>query len=236
MTKYIKKKKNKNQTINIQKEYNFHQAINILRKNQNKKFIESVDIAINLNIDAKQSSQNIKGITILPHGIGKKMKIAVLTQGDNIQKAIKYGAYIAGGEEIINQLKDKKNNFNTIIASPDMMNLITKLGPILGPRGLLPNPKTGTVTNNIKETVKNFYQGHVRYKNEKNGIIHTTIGKINFSNEQLQKNLIAIIIDLNKLKPKNIKGDLIKKITLSTTMGVGIKTEINSIYENTKFI
>ncbi|QCI27042.1 50S ribosomal protein L1 [Buchnera aphidicola] len=229
MIKITKKKKNLKNNININKEYNIDEAITILKKYQTKKFIESIDVAINLGINPKKTEQNIRGTTILPHGLGKKIKIAVFTQGENINIAKKYGADIAGGSEIIPILKNKKHNFDVIIASPDTMNIVSTLGPILGPRGLMPNLKTETITNNIEETVKNFKKGKIQYKNDKNGIIHTTIGKINFSSKHIKENFIQLISEIKKNKPKNSKGTFIKKVVLSTTMGCGIIIESNNI-------
>lgn len=227
MIKITKKKKIIHKAITLTKEYNLEDAVNILKKYQSKKFIESVDIAINLNINPKKTEQNIRGTTVLPHGIGKEIKIAVFTHGDNIIKAKENGADLVGGSEILETIKNKKNNFDIIIASPESMKIVSTLGPILGPRGLMPNPKTGTVTNDIVKTVKNFKKGQIQYKNDKNGIIHTTIGKVNFSNIHLRENFLAFIHELNKLKPKTSKGLLIKKIVLSTTMGIGLTISNN---------
>ncbi|CAL4317930.1 50S ribosomal protein L1 [Buchnera aphidicola] len=223
MIKKTKKKNLMNKNINKHKEYNMYEAIEILKQNQSKNFIESVDIAINLSINPKKSEQSVRGSTVLPHGIGRKIKVAVFAQGENIQKAKKYGADLAGGNEIIEHFKNKKNNFDIVLATPEIMPMIGKLGPILGPKGLMPNPKTGTITNNLKEAIFNAKKGKIKYKNDKNGIIHTTIGKINFSNEYLYNNLNQLIVELNKIKPMHSKGNFIKKIVISTTMGIGLK-------------
>ncbi|CAL4317982.1 50S ribosomal protein L1 [Buchnera aphidicola] len=229
MVKITKKKQQIIKNINFKKEYNIEDAINLMKHYKNKKFNESVDVCINLGIDPKKTDQNIRGITVLPHGIGRNIKIAVFTQGDNIEQAMKNGADIVGGSEIIPKLKNKKNHFDIVIASPDTMHIVSKLGPILGPKGIMPNPKTGTITENIAKTVKKFKKGPVRYKNDKNGIIHVTIGKINFTNLQLKNNFSALMNEIKKLKPKNSKGTFIKKIFLSTTMGFGIMINIENI-------
>ncbi|CAL4041980.1 50S ribosomal protein L1 [Buchnera aphidicola (Phyllaphis fagi)] len=232
MVKITKKIKNVKNKIDLKKTYKIYNAINLLKKFSTKNFIESLDVAINLGIDAKKSDQNIRGFTILPHGIGRKIKIAVFTQGENIKKATDNGADIAGSYELIDYFKNnKKSHFDVVIASPDSMNIIGKLGPILGPKGLMPNPKTGTITSNIVEAINNAKKGQIRYKNDKNGIIHTTIGKINFSNQQLQENLTQLLESLYKLKPIKSKGTFFKKITLSTTMGIGLLIQKDSINE-----
>ncbi|CAL4317987.1 50S ribosomal protein L1 [Buchnera aphidicola (Pterocallis alni)] len=231
MPKISKKIKQIKKEINLHKEYTINSALNLLKKFQSTKFTESVDVSIHLGINPKKTDQNIRGSTILPNGTGKKIKIAVFTQGENIKIAKKYGAEIAGGAEIIHYFKNKKKIFDIIISSPDTMHIVSKLGPILGPKGLMPNPKTGTITSNIKEAVKNAKKGQITYKNDKNGILNTAIGKINFTNQQLKENIIQLLIELKKLKPSTSKGIFIKKLILSTTMGCGIIIKINSIYE-----
>lgn len=229
MIKITKKKQNLKKKINLKKEYNIIEAIQILQKYQTKNFIESIDVSINLGIDPKKTEQNIRGTTVLPHGLGKNIKIAVFTQGENIKIAQENGAELVGGLDIVPILKNKKNDYDIIIASPDTMHIVSTLGPILGPRGLMPNPKTGTITNDIGDTVKKFKKGNIRYKNDKNGIIHTTIGKINFQNNHIKENLIQLINEIKKIKPKHSKGNFIKKLVLSTTMGCGITIDLNNI-------
>ncbi|CAL4318014.1 50S ribosomal protein L1 [Buchnera aphidicola] len=227
----IKNIKNINSNMQNKKKYNLEDGINLLKKNQKKTFIESIDIAINLGINPKKSDQNIRGSTILPHGIGREIKVAVFTQGDNIKLAKKYGANLAGGEELIQTFKKDDINFDIILASPDIMKSVGKLGPMLGPKGLMPNPKLGTITENITKAVKNAKKGQIQYKNDKNGIIHSTIGKINFSNKKIKENLINLLQSLEKLKPIKLKGTFIKQVVLSTTMGIGIPIEISTINE-----
>ncbi|MCW5197020.1 50S ribosomal protein L1 [Buchnera aphidicola] len=231
MIKIKKKIRNIKDKIDFKKKYNVYNAIDLLKKFSTKNFIESFDVAINLGIDAKKSNQNIRGFVILPHGLGRKVKIAVCTQGDNIQKAKNHGADIVGGHELIDYFKNNKINFDIVIATPDSMNIIGKLGPILGPKGLMPHLQTGTITNNIVEAIKNAKKGQIHYKNDKNGIIHTTIGKINFSNQQIQENLMQLLHSLYKLKPMQSKGIFFKKITLSTTMGIGLSIQLDNINE-----
>lgn len=231
MPKISKKIKQIKKEINLQKEYKINSALNLLKKFQSTKFTESVDVSIHLGINPKKTDQNIRGSTILPNGTGKTIKIAVFTQGENIKIAKKYGAEIAGGVDIIHHFKDKKKIFDIIISSPDTMHIVSTLGPILGPKGLMPNPKTGTITPNIKEAVKNAKKGQITYKNDKNGILNTAVGKINFTNQQLQENIMQLLTELKKLKPSTSKGIFIKKLILSTTMGFGIIIKINSIYE-----
>ncbi|QCI25841.1 50S ribosomal protein L1 [Buchnera aphidicola] len=228
MKKITKKKEIKNK-INLNKEYSLEEAIEILKKYQKKNFIESVDISIHVNIDPKKTEQNIRGTTVLPHGLGKKIKIVVFTQGSNIQIAKENGADLVGGIEIAEILKNKKNKYDVVIASPDTMHIVSTLGPILGPKGLMPNPKTGTITENIESAVKKFKKGNIRYKNDKYGIIHTSIGKINFQKNYIQENFTALMYDIKKNKPTTTKGQFIQKIFLSTTMGCGIMIALNSI-------
>ncbi|CAL4041937.1 50S ribosomal protein L1 [Buchnera aphidicola (Takecallis arundicolens)] len=229
MIKITKRKQILIKKINLNQEYNIKKAIKILKKYQTNNFVESIDVSMNLGIDPKKTEQTIRGATILPHGLGKKIKIAVFTQGKNIEIAKQYGADIAGSLDIVSILKNKKNSFDVIIASPDTMHIVSTLGPILGPRGLMPNIKTGTITEDIKTAVKNAKKGNIRYKNDKNGIIHTTIGKINFTDDQIYDNLKTLITEIKKLKPKNSKGNFIKKLILSSTMGCGIIIDLNSV-------
>lgn len=230
LTKRIRFIRNK---VDSNKIYDFNEAVSLLKELSTIKFIESVDVSINLGIDARQSDQNIRGSIILPNGTGRKVRVAVFTQGKNVETAKNAGADIVGMDDLANKIKQGEYNFDIVIASPDAMYLVVKLGQILGPRGFMPNPKLGTVTPNIAEAVKNAKSGQVIYRNDKNGIIHTTIGKINFDSDKLKKNLEALLIKLKKEKPKKAKcGIYIKKISLSTTMGAGMVIDINCL--NTK--
>ncbi|CUX95762.1 50S ribosomal protein L1 [Candidatus Gullanella endobia] len=215
--------------VDLKKQYDINEAIALLKEFSTAKFIESFDVAINLGIDARKSEQNVRGATVLPHGTGRSVCVAVFTQGENVEKAIVAGADIVGMDDLSDQIKKGKLNFDVLIASPDVMHFVGQLGQILGPRGLMPNPKVGTVTTNITEAVKNAKSGQIRYRNDKNGIIHTTIGKINFESSKLKDNLEALIEELNKTKPTQNKGIYIKKVSLSTTMGAGITVDQNSL-------
>lgn len=209
--------------------YSFEQAIALLKQFSTVKFNESVDVAINLGIDAKKSDQNVRGATVLPNGTGKTSRVAVFTQGANAEAAKEAGADIVGFEDLAEQIKKGQMDFDVVIASPDAMRIVGQLGQILGPRGLMPNPKVGTVTPNVAEAVRNAKAGQVRYRNDKNGIIHTTVGKVDFTAEALQGNIKALLDAVNKAKPASAKGVYIKKITLSTTMGAGLEVDVNSL-------
>ena len=186
------------------------------------KFKESVDVAVNLGIDARKSDQGVRSATVLPHGTGKTMRVAVFTQGANAEAALAAGADEVGMEDLAEKIKGGDLNYDVVIASPDAMRVVGALGQVLGPRGLMPNPKVGTVTPDVATAVKNAKAGQVRYRNDKNGIIHTTIGKVDFSAEALKDNLVALLSDLRKAKPTSAKGVYMKKVTLSTTMGPGL--------------
>lgn len=213
----------KNIRENIKKKkYNINEAIEILKKFTKVKFKESIDVAINLNIDTKKNEQNIISTAFLPNGLGKKVKILVFTQGKNIEMAKKAKADIIWSEEIKN-IKKKIKEIDVVISSPDTMKIVGKLGHILGPRGLMPNSKLGTITNNIYKSIKKIKNGkQISYKNDKNGIIHSSIGKIYFTNKQIEENFISLIESLKKSKPTKIKGEFFKKIYFSTTMGGSI--------------
>ncbi|AGC03831.1 50S ribosomal protein L1 [Candidatus Blochmanniella chromaiodes str. 640] len=210
-------------------QYHVLDGLELLKKMASAKFVESVDTAINLGIDARKSDQNIRNNVILPHGIGRDIHVAVFTQGDNIVLAKNAGADLVGLEDLYDQIKNKNYRPDVVIASPDVMNVVSKLGPILGPRGLMPNLKMGTVSHDIAESVKNVKSGQIRYKNDKSGIIHSTIGKINFDLIQLKENLEALIVSLKQAKPILYKGTYIKKVTISTTMGRSISVDRNSL-------
>lgn len=211
------------------KQYNIYEAIIFLKKFATAKFIESVDVSVNLGIDARKSDQSVRGTAVLPYGTGRNVKIAVFAQGDIAESAKIAGADIVGMDDLANQIKNGLFDFDIIISSLDAMRVVGQLGQILGPRGLMPNPKFGTVTNNITQAIKDARSGQVRYRNDKNGIIHTTIGKINFDSEKLKENLEFLLISLKKAKPTQSKGVYIKKISLSTTMGVGVEIDQSTL-------
>ncbi|WP_017443624.1 50S ribosomal protein L1 [Gayadomonas joobiniege] len=233
MAKLSKKARLIREKVDATKVYEINEAVELLKELATAKFTESFDAAINLGIDARKSDQNVRGATVLPHGTGRTVRVAVFTQGANAEAAKEAGADIVGMEDLAEQVKKGEMNFDVVVASPDAMRVVGQLGQILGPRGLMPNPKTGTVTPNVADAVKNAKAGQVRYRNDKNGIIHSTIGKADFSNEQIKENLEALIIALKKAKPASSKGQYIGKISLSTTMGAGIQVDAGSLTTTT---
>lgn len=229
MAKLSKRARLVSEKVDATKEYEFNEAVTLLKELATAKFAESVDVAVNLGIDARKSDQNVRGATVLPNGTGKDVRVAVFTQGANVEAAKAAGADIVGMEDLAELVKKGEMNFDVVVASPDAMRVVGQLGQILGPRGLMPNPKTGTVTPNVAEAVKNAKAGQVRYRNDKNGIIHTTIGKVDFTAEQLQQNLEALIVALKKAKPSQAKGVYLKKVTISTTMGAGVSVDQSTL-------
>lgn len=211
------------------KEYEFEEAIALLKEFATAKFAESIDVAVNLGIDARKSDQNVRGATVLPNGTGKDVRVAVFTQGANAEAAKEAGADIVGMEDLAELVKKGEMNFDVVVASPDAMRVVGQLGQILGPRGLMPNPKTGTVTPDVATAVKNAKAGQVRYRNDKNGIIHASIGKISFEAGSIRENLEALMDALRKAKPSSAKGTYIKKVSLSTTMGAGVTVDQSTL-------
>ena len=198
MAKLTKRARVIREKVDATKLYDINEAVALLKELATAKFVESVDVAVNLGIDPRKSDQNVRGATVLPHGTGRDVRVAVFTQGANAEAAKAAGAELVGMEDLAEQVKAGEMNFDVVIASPDAMRVVGMLGQILGPRGLMPNPKTGTVTPNVAEAVKNAKAGQVRYRNDKNGIIHTTIGKVDFTVEQLKDNLEALVSALKK--------------------------------------
>ncbi|WP_192889562.1 50S ribosomal protein L1 [Vibrio bathopelagicus] len=229
MAKLTKRMRVIRDKVEVTKEYEINEAIALLKELATAKFVESVDVAVNLGIDARKSDQNVRGATVLPHGTGREIRVAVFTQGANAEAAKEAGADIVGMEELAEQVKKGVMDFDVVVASPDAMRVVGQLGTILGPRGLMPNPKVGTVTPNVAEAVKNAKAGQVRYRNDKNGIIHTTIGKATFEANQLQENLEALLVALKKAKPSSAKGTFLKKVSISTTMGAGVAVDQASL-------
>ena len=225
MAKLTKRMRVIREKVDGTKEYGITEAVALLKELATAKFVESVDVAVNLGIDARKSDQNVRGATVLPNGTGRTVRVAVFTQGANAEAAKAAGADLVGMEDLADQIKKGEMNFDVVIASPDAMRVVGQLGQILGPRGLMPNPKVGTVTPNVVEAVNNAKAGQVRYRNDKNGIIHTTIGKVDFTTEQLQQNLEALLSALKKAKPSTSKGQFIKKVSISTTMGAGVAVD-----------
>ena len=229
MAKLTKRMRVIRDKVEVTKEYEINEAVALLKELATAKFVESVDVAVNLGIDARKSDQNVRGATVLPHGTGRDIRVAVFTQGANAEAAKAAGADIVGMEDLAEQVKKGEMNFDVVVASPDAMRVVGQLGTILGPRGLMPNPKVGTVTPNVAEAVKNAKAGQVRYRNDKNGIIHTTIGKASFEANQLQENLEALLVALKKAKPSSAKGSYLKKVSISTTMGAGVTVDQASL-------
>ncbi|MCP1313166.1 MULTISPECIES: 50S ribosomal protein L1 [unclassified Halomonas] len=222
MAKLTKRAKNIREKVDSNKAYSLEEAVALLSELSTVKFKESVDIAINLGVDPRKSDQVVRGATVMPNGTGKDVRVAVFTQGANADAAKEAGADIVGMDDLAEQVKKGQMDFDVVIASPDAMRVVGQLGQILGPRGLMPNPKVGTVTPDVATAVKNAKAGQVRFRTDKNGIIHTTLGKVDFDASAVAGNLEALVADLKKLKPSSSKGIYFKKMTLSTTMGPGL--------------
>lgn len=222
MAKLSKRVKAINEKVTPGKQYAADDGFGLLKQLASAKFKEAVDVAVNLGVDPRKSDQVVRSSTVLPNGTGKTVRVAVFAQGANADAAKAAGADIVGFEDLAETIKGGVMDFDVVIASPDAMRIVGQLGQILGPRGLMPNPKVGTVTPNVAEAVKNAKAGQVRYRTDKAGIIHCTIGKADFEVNALKENLQALLADLNKMKPSTAKGVYIKKITVSTTMGPGV--------------
>ena len=222
MAKLTKRKKLIREKVQPGKQYPIADALSLLKELSTVKFTESVDVAVNLGIDARKSDQVVRGATTLPHGTGSVVRVAVFTQGANAEKAKAAGADLVGMDDLAEQVKAGNMPFDVVIASPDAMRVVGQLGQILGPRGLMPNPKTGTVTADVETAVKNAKAGQVRFRTDKNGIVHGAIGKVTFDLNAVKENLEALLSDLKRAKPAASKGIYLKKITLSTTMGPGL--------------
>lgn len=205
--------------------FELDEAINFIKENASAKFVESIDVAINLGVDPRKSDQVVRSSTVMPNGTGKTVRVAVFAQGANADAAKAAGADIVGFEDLAERIKKGEMDFDVVIASPDAMRIVGTLGQVLGPRGLMPNPKVGTVTPNVAEAVKNAKSGQVRYRTDKAGIIHCSIGNAKFETDALRQNLLALLEDLNKLKPSAAKGVYIKRISLSSTMGAGVTVD-----------
>jgi large subunit ribosomal protein L1 len=211
------------------KTYSIDDALGLVKEFASAKFKESVDVAINLGIDASKSDQQVRGSTVMPNGIGKSVRVAVFTSGKNQDVARAAGADIVGMEDLAEKVKAGEINFDVVIASPDAMRVVGQLGQILGPRGLMPNPKVGTVTPDVATAVKNAKSGQVRYRADKAGVVHCTIGKAEFEAGQLKENLAALLADLQKAKPAAAKGIYLRKISLSSTMGPGVPIDQSTL-------
>lgn len=222
MAKLTKRAKAFKEKIEEGKSYGIDEAVSLLTELSAVKFKESIDISINLGVDPKKSDQVVRGATVLPNGTGKDVRVAVFAQGDKADEASAAGADIVGMDDLAEAIKGGELNFDVAIATPDSMRVVGQLGQVLGPRGLMPNPRLGTVTMDVAEAVKNAKAGQVRYRTDKNGIVHGGIGKIGFEPLAIKENLEALIVDLKKAKPASAKGTYVKKVVLSTTMGAGI--------------
>ncbi|CAO1658625.1 50S ribosomal protein L1 [Halomonas sp. NYA30] len=222
MAKLSKRAKIIREKVDATKSYSIEEAVALLSELSTVKFKESLDVAINLGVDPRKSDQVVRGATVMPNGTGKDVRVAVFTQGANADAAKEAGADIVGMDDLAEQVKKGVMDFDVVIASPDAMRVVGQLGQILGPRGLMPNPKVGTVTPDVATAVKNAKAGQVRFRTDKNGIIHTTLGKVDFDVAAINGNLEALVADLKRLKPSASKGIYFKKMTLSTTMGPGL--------------
>ena len=229
MAKLSKKRKQIAEKIESGKNYSIEEAVSLISEFASPKFKESIDVSINLGIDPRKSDQVVRGSTILPAGTGKEVRVAVFAQGENAEKAKIAGADLVGFEDLAESVQGGNINFDVVIATPDSMRVVGKLGTVLGPRGLMPNPKMGTVTTDVETAVKNAKAGQVRYRTDKNGIVHGGIGKVGFDGAALKSNLEALLVDLRKAKPSAAKGVYIKKVVLSSSMGPGLLIDQSSL-------
>jgi large subunit ribosomal protein L1 len=229
MAKLTKRARLIREKVDSSREYSFDEAVSLLQELATAKFKESVDVAVNLGIDPRKSDQNVRGATVLPNGTGKDVRVAVFTQGANAEAAKEAGADVVGMEDLAEQVKAGQMDFDVVVASPDAMRVVGQLGQILGPRGLMPNPKVGTVTPDVATAVKNAKAGQVRYRNDKNGIIHASIGKVDFDANAIKQNLETLLVAIKKAKPSTAKGTYMKKVSLSTTMGAGVAIDLGSL-------
>ncbi len=213
-------------SVEAEKLYALAEAVALVKKNATAKFDETIDLAVNLGVDTRQADQNIRGMLVLPNGTGKTIRVAVLARGDKATAAKNAGADIAGAEDLVDTILSGKIEFDRLIATPDMMPAVGRLGKILGPKGLMPNPKLGTVTVDVEKAVKDAKSGSVEYRAEKNGIVHVGVGKASFSDEKLLGNIKALIDALQRAKPSTSKGNYMQRIALSSTMGPGVKVDI----------
>ena len=211
------------------KSYPLDEALTLLKSTASVKFDESVDVAVNLGIDAKKSDQNVRGTAVMPRGTGKKVRVAVFAEGSAAEAAKKAGADIIGFQDLADQIKQGKIDFDLAIATPEAMRIVGQLGQILGPRGLMPNPKVGTVTPNVAKAVENAKAGQVQFRTDKAGLVHCAIGKASFEADALKENFLSLMAALNKVKPAAAKGVYLKKITISTTMGPGIRLDTSGL-------
>ena len=229
MAKLTKRQKAIEEKIDRDKIYSIDEAVTVLNDVAKLKFKESFDIAVNLGVDPRKSDQVVRGATTLPHGTGKTVRVAVFAQGENADKATAAGADIVGFEDLAEQVKGGNLDFDVVIATPDAMRIVGQLGKVLGPRGLMPNPKTGTVTPDVETAVKNAKAGQVQFRADKAGIVHGSVGQVGFEPAHIKENLEALVADLKKAKPASAKGVYLQKVVLSTTMGPGLSIDHASL-------
>ncbi len=229
MAKLTKRRKLIEEKVEAQKLYPIAEAVELLNELANTKFEESFDVSVNLGVDPRKSDQVVRGATTLPHGTGKAVRVAVFAQGDNAEKATAAGADLVGFEDLAESIKGGVMDFDVLIATPDAMRLVGQLGKVLGPRGLMPNPKTGTVTPDVETAVANAKAGQIQFRTDRAGIVHGRVGKVGFDSAKIKENLEALLEDLKKAKPASAKGVFLRKITLSTTMGPGLSVDTASL-------
>lgn len=229
MAKLTKRQKAINEKVEAGKQYQIEEAVSLLTELSAVKFKETVEVAVNLGVDPRKSDQVVRGSTVLPNGTGNDVRVAVFAQGENAEKAKEAGADVVGFEDLAEQIKGGDLDFGVVIATPDAMRIVGQLGQVLGPRGLMPNPKVGTVTPDVVTAVKNAKAGQVRFRTDKNGIIHAGVGKVDFEAAAIKGNIEALLVDLKKLKPASAKGVYVKKVTLSSTMGPGLALDQGSL-------
>ena len=229
MANLTKKQKDNQAKIQTGIRYSISDALNLVKECASAKFDESVDVSINLGIDVKKSDQNVRGAVVLPNGTGKVVRVAVFTQGENVQKATDAGADVVGMEDLMKLMQDGDLNYDVVIASPDAMGVVGRLGQVLGPRGLMPNPKVGTVTQDVATAVNNAKAGQVRYRADKAGIVHGCVGRASFDPKALEENIAALLEALKKSKPSSAKGVYFQKMSVSSTMGPGLSVDLSSV-------
>jgi large subunit ribosomal protein L1 len=229
MAKLSKRGKELAEKVSRTEVHPIDEALALVKEMAAAKFVESVDVAMNLGIDPRKSEQVVRGSVVLPNGIGKEVRVAVFTQGDNAEKALAAGADVVGMEDLAERMKGGDMNYDTVIATPDAMRIVGQLGRVLGPRGLMPNPKVGTVTPDVENAVRNAKAGQVRYRADKAGIVHCPIGKVDFEVSALRENLAALLHDVEKAKPSAAKGQYLKRMTVSSTMGPGFAVDHSTV-------
>ena len=229
MSKSSKRMAVNRESLDSNQHYSLDEAISLLKKTSNAKFNETIDIAINLGIDAKKSDQNVRGSMVLPNGTGKTLRVIVFAQSEQVDAAKNAGADKVGFEDLAEEIKSGFSEFDVVIATPDTMRIVGQLGKILGPKGMMPNPKDGTVTKNVEDAVIKAKTGQIRFRNDKGGVVHCPIGKIDFSEESIKENLESLLDAIMKSKPSSAKGVFIKKVTVSSTMGPGITIDHSTI-------